>query len=162
MESLLKAAEEIDSMDRKPKKKRGKPEKNCPECNFVNHARSSNCKSCDYTFYVRKKDKQELLAENWRDLKQGDVIKCIAGHGTYYLSKQSGEKIRLGHKGTFEVVEIHYKNSRSCGIWGRKIRGRVKEYVREYIYMGESYYNEELCHHNESHKIKVIKKHENG
>ena len=160
MESLLKAAEEIDSMDRKPKKKRGKPEKACPECNHINHARSSNCKSCDYTFYVRKKVREVELAKNWRDLKPGDIIKVITGSGPYWLSKDKpGEKIMLGQKGKFEVVEIYDSGPTSCGIMGRQLytRGR-KANVREFIYMGEPHYNEELCNHNEPHRIKVIQK----
>jgi len=160
MESLLKAAEEIDSMDRKPKKKRGKPEKACPECNYINHARSSNCKSCDYTFYVRKKVREVELAKNWRDLKAGDIIKVISGSGPYWLSKEKpGEKIMLGEKGKFEVVEIYDNGPKSCGIVGRQLytRGR-KSNVREFIYMGKPNYNEELCNHNEPHRIKVIQK----
>ena len=149
-----------EELDRKVKKKRGKPEKACPECNTSNHARSSNCKSCDYTFYVRKKIREVELAKNWRDLKPGDIIKVVAGSGPYWLSKDKpGEKIMLGQKGKFEVVEIYDSGPKSCGIMGRQLytRGR-KANVREFIYMGESFYNEELCNHNEPHRIKVIKK----
>jgi hypothetical protein len=164
MEALLKAAQEIDNMNRKPKKKRGKPEKACPECNHINHARSSNCKSCDHMFYVRKNVREVELAKNWHDLEPGDIIKVITGSGPYFLSKDKpGEKIMLGKKGKFEVVEIWDGGPRNCGIVGRQLytRGR-KANVREYIYMGEPFYNEELCNHNEPHRIKVIKKHENG
>jgi bifunctional DNA-binding transcriptional regulator/antitoxin component of YhaV-PrlF toxin-antitoxin module/ribosomal protein L40E len=148
-------------------KKRGFPQKPCPECNTDNHARSSNCKSCDYTFYVRKKDKEVELARNWRDLKAGDVIKVITGSGSYFLSKYNKNedgsplKISLGHKGKFEVVEIVDQGSKSCGIIGRQlyVRGR-RANVTEFIYMGETYYNEDMLSHNESHRIKVLKKNE--
>ena len=163
MDNLIAAAEKLD---RKEKKKRGKPEKACPECNCINHARSSNCKECDYTFYIRKKKKQELLAANWRELKAGDIIKCVAGHGSYYLSKDkplnpdgSQQKIPLGHKGTFEVVGLFgLDNPKGCGIVGRQITGRgIKASVQEYIYMGETYYDDNLSTHKEPHKIKVLK-----
>tara|TARA_R100000008_G_C3573635_1_gene163805 strand:+ start:524 stop:1033 length:510 start_codon:yes stop_codon:yes gene_type:complete len=162
----IKHLTEIASeLDRKPNKKKRKPEKTCPECNTANHARSSNCKSCNYEFYVRKNKKQELLAANWRQLKAGDIIKCVAGHGTYFLSKDrplnpdgSRQRIMMGQKGKFEVSEIIDQGSRSCGIVGRQIYGRGhKANVREYIYMGESYYNDDLNLYYEPHKIKVIK-----
>lgn len=162
MEHLLKVA---SGLDKKQKKKKRKPEKTCPECNTANHARSSNCKECNYEFYVRKNKKQELLAANWRELKAGDVIKCVAGNGTYYLSNDrplnpdgSKQKIYMSHKGKFEVTEIIDQGKRSCGILARQLSGRgIRSNVREYIYMGESYYNEDLSLHYEPQKIKVIK-----
>ena len=155
MNNLMAIAEELD---RKVKKKRGKPEKACPECNTSNHARSSNCKSCDYTFYVRKNVREVELAKNWRELVKGDIIKVITGSGPYWLSNdRPGEKIMLGQKGRFEVVEIWDDGPRNCGIIGCQLhtRGR-KSSVREFIYMGESFYGEELSNHNEPHRIKVI------
>ena len=142
-------------------KKRGVPTKECPECDNKAHARASKC-NCGYQFYVPKKKQQEIDASNWRDLKKGDIIKCIVGSGPYWLSKDKpGEKIMLGQKGKFEVVEIHDSGSKSCGIVGRQLytRGR-KANVREFIYMGEPFYNEELCNHNEPHKILVLEKNE--
>ena len=139
--------------------KRKAPEKKCPECSGICHARRSECKDCGYVFFKKKKDKQEELAKNWRNLQAGDVIKCIAGSGTYFASKDNvGERIMMGQKGLFEVVEIHYNSKRSCGIIGRKIfAGRVRSSYREYIYMGESYYEENTCLHKCPHKIRVIK-----
>ena len=147
-------------MDKKEKKQRKKPEKKCPECNAVNHARSSNCKDCDYMFYVRKRDREIQLAKDWRDLKPGDVIKVVTGSGPYWLSKNKpGEKIMLGQKGKFEVVEIYDNGPKSCGIFGRQLYARgSKSNVREFIYMGEPHYDEELNNYNEPHRIKVLKK----
>ena len=157
MASLIQIAK---TLDEKPKKKKKKPEKACPECNAANHARSSNCKECDYVFYVRKRDREVQLAKDWRELQPGDIIKVMTGSGPYWLSKdRPGEKIILGQKGKFEVVEIYDSGPTSCGIMGRQLytRGR-KANVREFIYMGEPHYNEELCNHNEPHRIKVIQK----
>ena len=160
-ENIIDMLSKIEK-ERKPEKterKRKVPEKTCPDCNSQSHARASNCKECGYQFYEKKRAKQERLAENWRELKKGDLIKCIAGHGCYWQNKETGEKVRLGHKGTFEVQEIYYKNSRSCGILGVQIytRGR-RAHTREYIYMGESYYDDSLSTHKEPHKIIVIRK----
>ena len=140
--------------------KRKAPQKECPECKSLSHARTSVCKSCNHVFYVRKKDQQEKLAANWRDLKAGDVIKCITGSGPYFVSKvMPGERIMLGEKGKFEVVQIVDQGPKSCGIVGRQLysRGR-RSNVTEFIYMGETYYDDNMCSHKEPHKIKVIKK----
>jgi len=162
MDDLLKAAQEIDSVGEKPKKKRGKPEKTCPECNAINHARFSNCKSCDYQFYVRKKKQREIQAANWKELVAGDIIKCVSGHGSYFR-KENGDRISLGHKGKFEVVDIYYRSPKSCGIFALQLyAGGRKAMVREFIYMGEAYYDEDLCHNKEPHKIVVLKKDSNA
>ena len=159
MDDILKAAQEIDSIVVKPKKKRRKPEKKCPECNTANHARSSNCKECNYEFYVRKNIKQELLAANWRNLQPGDIIKVMTGSGPYYLSKDKpGEKIMMGQKGKFEVIEVYDGGPRCCGIYAHQLYGRAsKSHYREWIYMGESYYVDTYSLNKESHRIKVLK-----
>jgi len=103
-----------------PKGKRKAPQKECPECKSLVHARVSFCRKCKHTFYIKKNVKRELLAKNWRDLEAGDVIKVITGSGPYYLSKDNpGEKLMMGPKGKFEVLEIVDNNPRSCGIYGR-------------------------------------------
>ena len=141
------------------KKKRKTPEKICPSCNSKNHARASSCKSCTHVFYEKKGAKQRRWAENWKALESGDVIKCISGHGTYWKDSNTGEKIYMGLKGTFEVIDIYNKNDRSCGIVGKKVlRGGRRGNIREFIYMGESYYNEDTGLYNSPHKIIVIKK----
>ena len=145
-----------------PKEKRKAPQKECPECNSMVHARVSFCRNCNYTFYVKKNVQQELLARNWRDLKAGDVIKSVTGSGPYFVSKvMPGERIMLGEKGKFEVVQIVDQGPKSCGIVGRQLhtRGR-RANVTEFIYMGETYYDDNMCSHKEPHRIKVIKKKE--
>ena len=84
----------------------------------------------------------------------------MTGSGPYWLSKdRPGEKIMLRQKCKFEVIEIWDDGPRNCGIIARQLytRGR-KSNVREFIYMGEPYYGEELSNHNEPHRIKVIQK----
>ena len=162
LDNLMEVAQ---TLDKKEKKKRRKPEKNCPECNTANHARSSNCKEGDYEFYVRKNVKQELLAANWRELQPGDIIKVISGSGPYFLSKDkplnpdgSQQRIMMGEKGKFEVVEVLDNGPRQCGIYGHQLYGRAsKSHYREWIYMGESYYKEDVSIHKEHHSIKVLK-----
>lgn len=143
--------------------KRKAPQKECPSCKELVHARVSKCGSCNHVFYVKKNVEQELLAKNWRNLKAKDEIKVFSGSGTYYLSKDrtnpdgSPMKISMGHKGKFEVIEIIDDSVRSCGIIGRQIFPRHRGSVREYIYMGESYFNDDMGLHMRPHKIKVIK-----
>ena len=50
-----------------------KPEKKCPECADMCHARKSVC-SCGYQFYEKASDKQKRLSKDWRGLNRGDVI----------------------------------------------------------------------------------------
>ncbi len=150
-------------------KKRTAPQKECPKCKSLVHARVSFCRNCKHTFYIKKNVEQEMLAKNWRDLEAGDVIKVISGSGSYFLSKHNKNpdgsplKISLGHKGKFEVVQIVDQSSKSCGIVGRQLyaRGR-RANVTEFIYMGETYYNDDMSSHNEAHRIKVIKKNVSG
>jgi len=141
-----------------PKGKRKAPQKECPECKSLVHARVSFCRKCKHTFYIKKNVKRELLAKNWRDLEAGDIIKVITGSGPYYLSKdRAGEKIMMGQKGKFEVLEIVDSGPRTCGIYGRHMV-RIPTHHREWIYMGESYFNETYSTNEEPHRIKVIKK----
>tara|TARA_R110000824_G_scaffold384056_1_gene577869 strand:+ start:74 stop:502 length:429 start_codon:yes stop_codon:yes gene_type:complete len=140
--------------------KRKAPQKNCPSCNALTHARTSTCKKCKHVFYVKKSVQATLLAKNWRDLKQGDVIKVITGSGPYYMSKDNpGEKIMMGQKGKFEVAEIHDGGAKCCGIFAHQLYGRSgRSHYREWIYMGESYYNDAYSLNKEPHRIKVIRK----
>ena len=152
------------TLDKKEKKKRKKPEKICNECGTLSHARSSACKNCGYVFYVKKKELEVQLAKDWRNLQAGDVIKVVSGSGPYYMSKDKpGEKIMMGQKGRFEVTEIHDGGAKCCGIFAHQLYGRSgKSHYREWIYMGESYYSEEVSLHKEPHKIRVLKKVNNG
>ena len=140
------------------KEKRKAPQKECPKCKSLVHARVSFCRKCKHTFYVKKNVRRQLLAKNWRDLEAGDVIKVMTGSGPYYLSKDNpGEKLMMGPKGKFEVLEIVDNNPRSCGIYGRQLV-KIPMNHREWIYMGEPYYNDTYSTNEEPHRIKVIKK----
>ena len=160
-ENIIDMLSKIEK-DRKPEKterKRKAPEKPCPECDSQCHARASTCKDCGYEFYEKKRAKQERLAENWKDLKAGDIIKVVSGSGPYYLSKDKpGEKIMMGQKGKFEVIEVRNGGPKCCGINAHQLYGRSgKSNYREWIYMGESYYKEDVSIHKEPHRIKVLK-----
>ena len=140
--------------------KRKAPQKDCPSCNTPTHARTSTCKKCKHVFYVKKSVQATLLAKNWRNLQAGDVIKVITGSGPYYLSKDKpGEKIMMGQKGRFEVIEVHDEGPKCCGIYAHQLYGRAsKSHYREWIYMGEPYYENTYSLNKEPHKIKVLKK----
>ena len=143
--------------------KRKAPQKECPSCHELVHARVSKCKSCKHVFYIKKTVQQEALAKNWRNLKAKDEIKVFYGSGTYFLSKDKTNpdgtpmKISMGHKGKFEVIEVIDEGSRSRGIIGKQIFPRYRATVREYIYMGESYFSNNTGLHMCPHKIKVLK-----
>ncbi len=65
----------------------------------------------------------------------------------------------MGHKGKFQVSEIYDKSPRRCGIIAHRLYGRgLKEGVREYIYMGEPFFDDNISQHNYPHKIVVLKK----
>lgn len=138
---------------------RGK--KTCPECLTLTGPRTKIC-SCGHGFHFKPpslkipKGKQV----DWTTLEKGDVIKCIQGSGPYWLSKDNtGDKIMLGEKGRFEVVEVYNRGPRSCGLVGRQIHTRGKRSgVTEFIYMGESWYNDDMGNYNEPHKIVLLKK----
>jgi len=133
--------------------------KECPNCASRVGVRTKICPDCSYKFLIRKRGPRPKQVKNWRDLKKGDIVKCVSGTGPYFISKdRPGERIMMGHKGRFEIVELNYQNPRSCGIIGRAINSSGhKASVREYIYMGESYYDEDLNTHKEPHKILGVK-----
>ena len=140
--------------------KRKAPQKKCPSCDTFAHARTSTCKKCKHVFYVKKSVQATMLAKNWQDLKAGDVIKCVAGHGPYFLSKdRPGERIMMGHRGKFEILEIVDEGPQCRGMWASEVFPRgLKSNYREFIYMGEAHHREDVNIHYRPHKIKVIKK----
>ena len=43
------------------KKKRGAPQKSCPRCNTVVHARTAECPTCSYVFVKKKKKAKKAV-----------------------------------------------------------------------------------------------------
>lgn len=132
--------------------------KECSGCGNMVGVRTKECSDCGYKFLIRKRGPRPKQID-WTELKKGDTIKVVTGTGPYFLSRErQGEKIMMGHKGMFEVVELSNQGKKSCGIIGRQInRSGYRASVVEYIYMGESYYDEALSTHKEPHKIMGIK-----
>tara|TARA_R100000008_G_C3497747_1_gene122059 strand:+ start:219 stop:542 length:324 start_codon:yes stop_codon:yes gene_type:complete len=89
---------------------------------------------------------------DWKTLEKQDIIKCINGHGPYYISKDTGEKIGFNYRGKY-VVDSIQKNGISA--WPYKNK---KESGYCFIYMGESNYSEDLQIYREPHKIVLLKK----
>lgn len=129
--------------------------KQCTGCGLSVGVRTKECPECGNKFVIRKRGPRPKEVANWLELKSGDIIKVVTGTGPYFLSKDKpGEKIMMGHKGKFEVVELNNLNPKSRGIIGRQINnGGYRSNVVEYIYMGDSYYDESLSTHKEPHKI---------
>ena len=129
--------------------------KQCSNCGIKVGVRTKLCPDCGHKFLIRKRGRRPKEVRDWEDLKKGDIIKVVTGSGPYFISKdRPGERIMMGHKGMFEVVELNYKSPKSCGIIGKKVnRNGYKANVIEYIYMGESFYDEPLSTHKEPHKI---------
>ena len=133
--------------------------KECSDCGNKVGVRTKECPDCGHKFVIKKRGPRPKEIE-WTELKVKDIIKVVSGTGPYFISKvNQGERIMLGEKGKFEVVEIYDKGPKSCGIVGRQLYTRERRSnVTEFIYMGEAYYNHEMCSHSEPHRIKVIKK----
>ena len=128
--------------------------KECKGCGLSVGVRTKECPDCGNKFVIKKRGPRPKEIE-WTELKTKDVIKVVSGTGPYFVSKvNAGERIMLGQKGRFEVVELYNKGPRSCGIVGRQVTERGhRANVTEFIYMGESWYNDDMSNHNEPHKI---------
>lgn len=122
----------------KVKLKRG--QKQCKSCGAICPSRSSFCKVCKKPFILKNTPiKNEI--RDWESLSKGDTIKVIQGTGPYFIcSKDSeegerGEKIYMGARGVYRVVEVHPTGILAYGI-GKKNSGC------DFIYMGEG---EAMC-----------------
>tara|TARA_B100001094_G_scaffold184440_1_gene178671 strand:+ start:511 stop:954 length:444 start_codon:yes stop_codon:yes gene_type:complete len=117
---------QTDSSKQK-KSKRGAPKKACPACESKCHARSSSCK-CGYIFF----HKQLSTIEDWTVLSEGDTIKSVKGHGSYWINPDTEEKTYMGVYGKLVV-----KHVLSNGIQAYKIVKGTKHHILEFIYMGK-------------------------
>tara|TARA_R110000824_G_scaffold6161_1_gene28280 strand:- start:7826 stop:8344 length:519 start_codon:yes stop_codon:yes gene_type:complete len=130
--------------------------KECSGCGSMLGVRTKECPDCGHKFLIRKRGPRPKQID-WTELKAGDTIKVVTGTGPYFLSKITpGEKIMMGQKGVFEVVELYGVGARpkGCGIVGRQITGKKhRAGVVEYIYMGVTWYNDDLSIHEEPHKV---------
>ena len=128
-------------------------QKTCPSCNSLTGPRTKTC-SCGHKFHFKpaifKTPRGKSI--DWTTLEKGDIIKCVNGHGPYYLSKESGDKIGFNYRGKYKVLSIE-KDGISAWPHSNK-----SESGYCFIYMGKSGYRDELDLHREPHKIVLLEK----
>ena len=128
----------------KTKKRRGAPEKVCPDCQQRCHARLATCKKCGFVFYKKKKS----IIEDWKSLQRGDYIRVVGRSGTYYI-KENGDRIYFTDAGIYCVREIHHNGLIVTGA-GRAAHGY------EFLYMGSEKKSSLLDNlYNSPHKLMV-------
>ena len=115
------------------KLKRG--QKLCKSCGCINAARSGACKECKKVFVLKNGPiKNEI--KDWKSLSAGDTFKVVQGTGPYYVCQRdseegtTGEKIYMGARGVYKVVEVRYNGLLVYGV-SRKNGGY------DFVYMGE-------------------------
>lgn len=98
----------------------------CKECGAENGVRSFKCRDCDTEFAFNTKSNC-----NWKELKEGDVIRVTGG--PYWLCKpdEQGERerINMGSHGLFRVIKPVDK-----GLMCRS--GKKYRHEFTFIYMG--------------------------
>lgn len=113
-----------------PKSEQNPPRgrKACKECGVINGVRAYVCKHCGEEFKMKKHRKRshKIPVENFRDLKEGDLIRVVGGSGPYHTS-EDGERTYFIDRGKYTVVKIE-----KDGIQARGNAGMC------YLYMGES------------------------
>lgn len=115
------------------------PVKTCPKCREEAALRTRAC-NCGYEFPFKNKHKKSRA--KLKDLRPGDRIK-VSG-GPYYLTEK-GDKIRIGYRGQFVVLEV-------CENYV-VASGRGKNAGEAIIYMGKKEFIRDTSIHREPHKI---------
>ena len=129
--------------------------KECPDCGLSVGVRTKNCPDCGWKFRIIKRGPKPKQI-NWKELKRGDIIKCVQGTGPYYVctrgSEESdiGDKIYMGCKGKYEVVRI-VGNGLLCKGLGNKSCGL------EFLYMGNKELSKSTGIFKEPHRLIKIK-----
>ena len=122
----------------KVKLKRG--QKQCKSCGAICASRSSVCKVCKKPFICKNTPVKNEI-KDWKSLLKGDTFKVIQGTGPYYICSrdseegQRGEKIYMGARGVYRVVEVKPTGILVYGI-GKKNSGY------DFVYMGDE---ETIC-----------------
>jgi len=133
-----------------------KGKKTCPSCGASRGVRTKVC-DCGHQFHFQPAifKKQKGKAVDWTTLKEGNIIRCINGHGPYYLSKdRPGEKIGFNYRGKYKVRGISEKGIEAFPYQNKSHSGFC------FIYMGEPDYSESVGIYRESHKIVLLKEKE--
>jgi len=121
--------------------------KECPDCGLSVGVRTKNCPDCGWKFRIIKRGPKPKQI-NWKELKRGDIIKCVQGTGPYWLSPEDGERFGFNFRGKY-VVNFLDKD----GIGAYPYKGNRTESGFCFIYMGKVKYNEKTGIHNRPHKV---------
>ena len=110
----------------------GRGQKSCTKCGATTGPRAKNCPSCGIAFTFKPfiyispgKDVQ------WKELRRGDYIKSVQGHGPFFIGPDSEEVIFTGHYGIFRVHFVGID-----GIGAYEIHKGYKDGGFCYLYMG--------------------------
>jgi hypothetical protein len=130
-------------------------QKLCKNCEQPNASRQRECKWCG-TAFISKNTPLRGEIKEWQSLVQGDLFRVVNGSGPYYTLKTDsedgveGEKMSMGHRGSYKVDRVIEKGIISFGI-SRKNRGMA------FIYMGEDKVSKATNVYHTPHRIIKIK-----
>ncbi len=131
-------------------------QKLCKNCEQPNASRQRECKWCG-TAFISKNTKLKGEIKEWTMLEKGDCFRVVNGSGPYYTlvkdceDGNAGEKVSMGHRGSYKVDKIVDKGIISFGI-SRKNRGMA------FIYMGKESFDSKTGIHRSPHRIVKLKK----
>lgn len=84
---------------------------------------------------IKKKKVHNDEVQDWTQLKEGDTIRSIRGHGPYFVNVY-GDKIYKGEYGYFRVDSLDYNG---IHVYEYSPRGAILYHGgRRFIYMGET------------------------
>ena len=138
-----------------PKIKLQRGQKLCKNCEQPNASRQRECKWCG-TAFISKNTKLKDEIKDWRSLERGQHFRVVNGSGPYYVlvrdceDGDAGEKVSMGHRGSYKVDKILDTGIISFGI-SRKNRGMA------FIYMGEQGLDNKTGIHRTAHRIIKLK-----
>ena len=130
-------------------------QKLCKNCEQPNASRQRECKWCG-TAFISKNTKLKGEIKEWRSLEKGDCFRVVNGSGPYYTLAQdgedgkAGEKVSMGHRGSYKVDKILDVGILSFGI-SKKNKGMA------FIYMGKDGLERKTGIHRCSHRIIKLK-----
>lgn len=101
----------------------------------------------------QKKKIYENEVQDWTQLKSGDVVRSIRGHGPYFVNCY-GNKIYKGEYGYYEVDSVDYNG---LHVYEFSPRGKALYHGgRRFIYMGETKKVDIM--NRQPHKLILVKK----
>jgi rRNA maturation protein Nop10 len=134
-------------------------QKKCDNCGELTGPRAHNCPNCGhkFTFNPKKYSPNKVVKEpfDWRNLKKGEFIKSIGGHGPFYptTNHETGEKeiVPMGHYGIFKVEFVDNQ-----GIGAYEVHKNHQSGGFCYLYMGKPKLSKVTDTVMRPHKIKKV------